>query len=197
MTAKIVDEQYNAVVAVIEELQKSGEKITVRNVMARSGGATAKIIKYINKWRDSQLAAVSKASSTMSDDYLDALRKLIIAEQVKLVQSEVAELTKQLSSKDQLLNELAEINNQLQLNIDEKSKQIKSAGDQVAKYEQEISGLGKDIEALNRQHEKEVELLNKQIHSLEAKFQEANNLVYDLVRKSADEPAKESVQAKK
>ena len=197
MTAEIVDEQYNSVVAVIEELQKSGEKITVRNVMARSGGATAKIIKYINKWRDSQLATVSKASSTMSDDYLAALRKLIIAEQIKLVQSEVAELTKQLYGKDQLLNEVAEINNQLQLNIDEKSKQIKSAGDQVTKYEQEISGLCKDIEAINRQHEKEVELLNKQIQSLEAKFQEVNNLVYDLVRKSADEAGKVSDSAKK
>ena len=133
----------------------------------------------------------------MSDDYLAALRKLIIAEQIKLVQSEVAELTKQLYGKDQLLNEVAEINNQLQLNIDEKSKQIKSAGDQVTKYEQEISGLCKDIEAINRQHEKEVELLNKQIQSLEAKFQEVNNLVYDLVRKSADEAGKVSDSAKK
>ena len=46
---------YEAVCVHIRELQASGEKVTVRNLIAKTGGKTAVITAYLRQWYNGPL----------------------------------------------------------------------------------------------------------------------------------------------
>lgn len=71
MKTKIVT--YEVVSKVIDEMHQAGEKITFRNVIARTGGAGSSVVKYIKLWHDQR--KILAAGHTVSDDVLMAIIK--------------------------------------------------------------------------------------------------------------------------
>lgn len=64
---------YEVVAKVIDEMHKAGEKITFRNVIARTGGAGSSIVKYIKLWHEQR--KVLAEGHTVSDEVLLAIIK--------------------------------------------------------------------------------------------------------------------------
>lgn len=110
---------YEVVAKAIEEMQQAGEKITFRNVIARTGGAAANVAEYIKKWQQ-QRKVVESGIYTVSDDVLMAIAK----ESQRVAQVATNEAVKQINGLSELVNELKGVisSNEVELQAAESMK---------------------------------------------------------------------------
>ena len=125
---------YELVRGHIDDLVKAGEKITIANVLARSGGSAGKIADFVKRWKNEQRLI---NAYSISDQMLTA----IIAENNIAVKKAVADKEKEIADMQALLTELQEINTVGEAKIvelDEVKSQLGSALEKGSILEQQL-----------------------------------------------------------
>jgi chromosome segregation ATPase len=94
---------YDLVCQAIDDLAKAGEKITIVNVLRKSGGAAGKIAEFLKRWKNERRLV---SAYSISDQLLVA----VMAENKLAVDKAIASKDKELSELQGLMTELQEIN---------------------------------------------------------------------------------------
>jgi len=97
---------YDKFLQIVEQMRKNSEKLTVRNVLAQTGGSFGKVSEFLKRFEQEQ-AHLSLVSQT---DISDALRQAILSEIGRFVAEAKSALEKQVV---QLTAHLDEANAQL------------------------------------------------------------------------------------
>lgn len=150
LTYEIVRDQIN-------EMVEAGEKITVRNVRARTGGKMATIADYLKQWHLEQRIQIS------DDDFSIELKKAIILDRknisdsiVKSYDTKYLELSKLLIETNELLSEKENLCDKLEADIKELTLQTNS---NKIKLETQLNGL----EKANIELKQQIELLQSKL----------------------------------
>ena len=171
---------YELVRGHIDDLVKAGEKITIANVLARSGGSAGKIADFVKRWKNEQRLI---NAYSISDQMLTA----IIAENNIAVKKAVADKEKEIADMQALLTELQEINTVGEAKIvelDDTKTQLSSALEKGSILEQQIKE-SRDTE-------------NRLIAELSAASQRLNDVtkLYDELNQQLAQAKKEEMQAR-
>lgn len=102
----------------IDGLARVGEKITVRNVLAETGGSAGKIADFVKRWKNEH-------RSIGVYNISDVLKGAILNENKIAVERALLQKNKELSDMQALLDELSKINIELEGNLS--TEPIKSA----------------------------------------------------------------------
>ena len=165
LTYELVREQ-------IIEMIDAGEKITVRNVLARVGGTTAIIASYVKQWHLEQRINID------DDNFSTDLKRAIIIDRKKAIKEAIAsytskylDLTNLLTETEQLLSEKDNSHNKLA--NDFKDMQLKADNDKIR--------LETQIQAL----EKSQDNLKQQLEMLQNRFEAITDDKYAAIKDSA------------
>lgn len=96
---------YEIVCKEINELVQNGEKITVRNVLARTGGSVSRIMEFIKLWREEN--NISKL--TLGLGISEELQRALLLDKSAAVAKTATAYKTQLADMDTLLQEANEI----------------------------------------------------------------------------------------
>jgi chromosome segregation ATPase len=165
---------YDLVAARINEMNLSGEKVTVRNVLARTGGSAAKIANFIKKWQNERLV---QASSTISEELLLSIireRDMAVKQATEIhnqriinLESLGRELEEIIVEKDSQLEESAQAKQQL-LAIQERvtilEHDLATAREQKDQSLTEVAALKTQLDNANTQLERAT-LENNELHA--------------------------------
>jgi chromosome segregation ATPase len=168
---------YELVVAKINELKQQGEKITVQNVIARSGGTTAKVAEYIRRWY--------KEQSVIEEQPLSQELLVAIAKEKQAAIEQVTKLKDQeIKSLEALLHELEELTKQ----SDVKLSELDIVKQQLVANQEKSALLEKSLTDERLAKDK---LIEEQA-ALKNKLAEQQDIAYKL-----DTVTKEKLQAEK
>jgi|SRR6185437_5801054 len=131
---------YEVVCAEINQLHSEGEKISVRNVLNKTGGSFAKISDYIKRWKDDR--------RILRDDNISENLTLAIKKEIdNAIKSEIAAKNQTIDSVNSLLEESKGIITEYEAKIcdyDEIQQKLLSAQEEVNKLEAKSKKLMDD-----------------------------------------------------
>lgn len=133
---------YAMVADEIQKLSNAGEKITVRNVLARTGGSFAEISSYIKQWHSERLAIKEYAIS-------DTLAGAVVAEMKITVENALKNRELELAAANELIDEMCGYNAQLKQILAD-YEQIKQ---QLTSKQEEITFLGRSLSDVSKERD--------------------------------------------
>jgi Plasmid replication region DNA-binding N-term. len=119
---------YELVCAQINELVQNGEKITVRNVLSRTGGSTARLLEFIKRWREENNIGKLNPDLVISDE----LHRALLIDKSAAVAKTATAYKIQLTDIELLLEESNEILKSQELQLAESAKEINDLKQRVA-----------------------------------------------------------------
>jgi chromosome segregation ATPase len=196
---------YENVCIKINEMLNSGDKINVRNVRSRTGGASARIAEFIKRWHDENTSIETTIDNLVSDTIQQAIiadRNAFITKAVKEHQNEIVALNALLQEMRSLLNEQEELcanksqellqlqtkiieANQRNITYQELIEQLEHKLEQCIKVQNNaITESATALLQLNRADSLNVEM-KQQIHSLQEQLLITSNAKYSAEKDAA------------
>lgn len=164
---------YEIVAKVIDEMHQAGEKITFRNVIARTGGAGASIIKYIKLWHEQRKILAS--GHTVSDDVLMAIIKE--SERVATHATEVA--NKRIKDLEAFIDGMEEAIAESEAKLEETDKlkqELLTYQDRNTTLDQELKSMQEARDKLLAENTAIKQQAQRALQDFEAMKSERNNL---------------------
>ncbi len=135
---------YDEVCAQINNLLTAGEKITVRNVIAKTGGKTAMIANYLKQWH-------AENNNPVDNDIADEIKQAILLDKNTAIINAVTAYKTQVANLESVLQELS---------------------DKISTGEKQIETQNAEIKALNEQSIAKLAVLQAQIDAFNIHRQE-------------------------
>ncbi|MBY0379148.1 MAG: DNA-binding protein [Burkholderiales bacterium] len=145
---------YDEVKAIIIEMVNSGEKITVKNLISRTGGNIVRISDFIKQWRSEQEIQIDEKN--IPDDL-----KLAI---IKYRSSAISDTINMYKNKIEMLESL---NNELKQIVTDQTTTMEKIQKQMEEYKNYMI-MAKEN---NNTHQITIEDLKKQLNSLQDKLE--------------------------
>ena len=150
---------YEIVANKIKDLLVSGEKLTVRNVLALTGGSSSKIMVYLKRWHEEQKLATENAIS-------DELFSIIAKEYAKIEAKATEFYRNKYANLEKLLTDTMRCNAEQE----EKIHQMSKVSEELAQAKLEILDLEDNLGSLDE----EINLANNNIGKLEQKLSDSD-----------------------
>ncbi len=184
MKARVLD--YPLFCKHVEQMQASGEKITVRNILARTGGTTSKVAEYLKQWHIHN-ATQSIGENAVAHEVLQAIildKQSSISKAVEIYKTQITQLeslTEELSDRcstqelelDAKDTEIRVINNQYLTKLATADAQLTMFEAQTLEFKQQIKEQNDKLElalAAKYQAEKQVAVLETKLIEFESKL---------------------------
>jgi chromosome segregation ATPase len=148
---------YELFITAVLELEKDGQRVSVRAIRDKIGGATSKLVEFLRLWKnEKQLASVT------NEDMSDAFRQALLAEFGRIVQKTKATLENQLADEKATTQETLEL---------------------LAETEKRIASLEETISNLKKMHEVATTTFDKKTAALDARLTDSIAREADLIKK--------------
>jgi chromosome segregation ATPase len=158
----------------IDRLNLAGEKITVRNVLARTGGSAGTISEFIKRWQNQQR---SMRAYSISDDMVSAF----ITEVEGAINEALKVKERELIDTNLLNDELKAVNNDLEaklLDYSETKQQLLSNKERCAILEQELHSVRKSYDEMVGKFA----VLNQNLEDVKVKLSKVEKLLPQVER---------------
>ncbi len=175
---------YAMVADEIQKLSNAGEKITIRNVLARTGGSFVEISSYIKQWHSERLAIKEYAIS-------DTLAGAIVAEMKITVENALKNRELELAATNELIDEMYSHNAQLKQTLtdyEQIKQQLTSRHEEITFLRSGLADVSKERDELmsnNAIMVKKLEYVESALLNVENKSKELKKECQQLLRDNA------------
>ena len=184
---------YELVCENIQQMQALGEKITVRNVLARTGGTTGTVAKHLKQWQAENTEAKTANTDTIASEVIQA----ILLDKQSAISKAVESYKAQIISLESFLQEIGDKCNMQETQLAIKDSELKDLNEKfiakLAILEVQLEISKAQVLELNQQLDSEKKKLEL---AVDAKYQ-AEKDVAILVEKHAAFQLQNSIKSKK
>lgn len=186
---------YEVVCAQINELVQSGEKITVRNVIAKTGGSTTKVMDFVKRWREE--SNISKFHPDL--DISEELQRALLIDKSAAVAKTASAYKTQLTDLEALLQESSEIIKSQEFQLTENTKDLEELRQRLAMQSSNESSYNDKLSAqaqkINADQVLQIQMGNN-LAKMGARIESADSVITELKEQLAKQQV-ESLQATK
>ncbi len=149
---------YESLCEHIEQMQASGEKITVRNVLSRTGGKTGKVAELLKQWQADNAAKQISEAGSVSNEVIQA----IMSDKTTAIAKITASYKTQISRVEAILDELS---------------------NKCATQESQLSNKDAEFKAANEKYIAKLAVLESQVKAFDIKVLELKQQLKDTQEK--------------
>jgi hypothetical protein len=184
---------YELVCENIQQMQALGEKITVRNVLSRTGGTTGTVAKHLKQWQAENTEAKTANTDTIASEVIQA----ILLDKQSAISKAVESYKAQIISLESFLQEIGDKCNMQETQLAIKDSELKDLNEKfiakLAILEVQLEISKAQVLELNQQLDSEKKKLEL---AVDAKYQAEKDAAI-LVEKHSAFQLQNSIKAKK
>jgi hypothetical protein len=170
---------YELICKQINELLQNGEKITVRNVIAHTGGQVSRVIEFIKRWREENNIGKLNMDLNISEE----LQRALLLDKATAITRATTIYKTQIADVETLSQEANEIIKTQELQLIDNIKQLDSITQQVSALCNNEDNYKQNIKILEGKHSADQILctrLNNDIAKHEIKLENATTTITEL-----------------
>ena len=174
---------YNEVCKIINEMVSSCEKITVRNVLARVGGTSAKVAEYVKRWHEERNSQVENVISDVLQQAIVADRNIVVNKAVEDYRKKVVFLNDTMQDLQSILKEREELLVDCNNKIEKLNVQLIEAKQRNTTYKESVVELERKLDiSIKEQNKASMECAKTlvQLKNVDNSIVELKSIVKDL-----------------
>ncbi len=185
---------YEQVALVCQSLMKEGQSPNFRNVMAKTGGAAAKVSEHLNTWRNEQENIVLAA---LDEELSPQIKQAILAESARKTTLVKQQLSGKITAMEQQLAEMGELLLKTDLEKDQLTQELQKTQQQIIEQDKRLAIADQrllDAQARCQELEKlyrESALAHERAHTEKLMIQKQNETLEKRIERLEAQPQKQ------